>query len=448
MPHFSDFFGLLHETAAISYINTERDNTRLSTNPFLDQYQSPESPGLDTPRTSTPNTHSGSSSPAHSFNIAPISFEADLAAARKLQSEWAQDDYSHELPPNDTTSATELDLRFPPVERTPIAQFELDYPPVDTSFSLDFLTAQRLQAEYDTELQIQESYARQVQHAEQQHSSHYDQDLAEARRLKSEWEAQDASAQQEVSYWQAMWQQEDQQMAAQVEFARGLVKEEEVREEGIKRDVEAAKEAQAQWEADALELEKQVKRATEEAERREAEQRRREAEAEAARRAEEERRARMADCVSCMEEGEKKDMCMLGCEHGYCGGCVAGSYYFPYLIPFPSSMYADKATTQKQSNLPSNPARPSNAATPTLLPRSYPASSLPLSRPATATSSSSSQPRTQNSVQTHTVRSSSLPHLSPDHSPSALLAVLELALYVQVPNMQVSVRRMSQDERF
>jgi hypothetical protein len=36
----------------------------------------------------------------------------------------------------------------------------------------------------------------------------------------------------------------------------------------------------------------------------------------------------MAECVSCMEEGERKDMLVLGCAHAYCGGCIAGSFPF------------------------------------------------------------------------------------------------------------------------
>ncbi|KAN0122125.1 hypothetical protein V8E51_000451, partial [Hyaloscypha variabilis] len=323
-PHFSDFFGLLHETSETSYITTERDNIQPSLNPFSDHYQSPDSPGFDTPRTSTSHTQSRSDSPAHSFKIAPLTFEAELAAARKLQSEWAQDDAKYELPTMETTSVSQFDLKYPPVESsTSINQFQLDYPPIDTNFELDLLTAQRLQAEYDTEQQEQESYARQVQRAEQDQFSYIDGDMAEARRLQSEWEAQDASAQQDVQYWQTMWQQEDQQMAAQAEFARGLLREEEDRAEGIKKDVAAALAAQTQWEADAIELQKQVKRAAEEADRREAEERERLEREEAARRAEEERRAKMAECVSCMEEGERKDMLVLGCTHAYCGGCIA-----------------------------------------------------------------------------------------------------------------------------
>jgi hypothetical protein len=349
-PQFPDLFGLVHDTAtATPYIATWRDNTQPTSNPFSDQYQSYESSGPDTPRTLTPPTlNSQCNSQPYTPTTNTISFEEDVAATRKRQSEWAQDDYNQELLQVDTTLTRQFELKFPPVDSSSISQFEIDYPPVDISLSIDFLTAQNLQAEYDTELQVQESYARQVQHSEKQQWPNFDQDLAEARRLQSEWEAQDASAQQDWKYWQAKSQQENQQMAAQVEFARGVVRWDEEMAEQIERDKAAALAAQAQWEAATMELEAQVKRAVEEAERREAEDRRREAEEEAARRAEEERRdaedrrrqaeeeaalraeqerrARVAECVSCTEEGEKKDMCMLSCEHGYCRGCVAGSY--------------------------------------------------------------------------------------------------------------------------
>jgi hypothetical protein len=135
-------------------------------------------------------------------------------------------------------------------------------------------------------------------------------------------------------------------MAAQAEFAKRLLRDDEEREEVIKRDIEAATTAQAQWEADAIELEQQVRRAVEDAERREEEERRREAEEmerrardEAARKAEEERRMRVAECVSCMEEGERKEMCELGCGHGYCGSCVVGEPPFPLIFSLMLPLY-------------------------------------------------------------------------------------------------------------
>jgi hypothetical protein len=36
------------------------------------------------------------------------------------------------------------------------------------------------------------------------------------------------------------------------------------------------------------------------------------------------RRERMADCTACSEEGEKEEMAMLSCSHGYCTGCIRG----------------------------------------------------------------------------------------------------------------------------
>lgn len=319
---------LLAEDTAASYIKTARDSAQLNINPFSDQYQFPETPGFDTPRTTTSNTNALNSPPQPSNNTS-MSFEEDLAAALKLQSEWAysihQSIYSFDTPPADTTSSTQFDL--------------------------DFLTAQRLQAEFDNELQQQETYARQIYQTEQQLTADLEHDLAEAHRLASQWEAQDESTQEDIKYWQEKWQQEDQQVAAQADFAKEVLRGEQEREESIRRDMAAAMAAQTQWEAEALELEQQARRAAEEAERREEEERRRLAaemaererraqvereriaREEAERRAEEERRRKMAECVSCMEEGERTEMCVLDCGHGYCGSCVAGSFPLSPLSP-------------------------------------------------------------------------------------------------------------------
>jgi DNA repair exonuclease SbcCD ATPase subunit len=247
-------------------------------------------------------------------------FEEDLAAALKRKSEWVdsihQSIYSFNTSPADTTSSTQFDL--------------------------DCLIAQRLQTEFDNELQQQETYAHQIYQSDQQLAADLEHDLAEARSLASQWEAQDEYTQQDIKYWQEKWQHEDQQVAAQADFAKEVLRAEQEREESIRRDMAAATAVQMQWEAEALELERQVRRAAEEAERREEEERRRlaaemaererraqierarVAREEAERRAKEERRRKMAECVSCMEEGERKEMCVLSCGHGYCGGCVTG----------------------------------------------------------------------------------------------------------------------------
>jgi len=327
-PSLWDLFA---EDTATSYIKTARDSAQLDTNPFSDQYQFPETPGFDTPRTTTSNTNAFNSPPQPSNNSSML-FEEDLAAALKLKSEWVdsihQSIYSFDTPPADTTSSPQFDL--------------------------DCLIAQRLQTEFDNELQQQETYAHQIYQTDQQLAADLEHDLAEARSLASQWEAQDEYTQQDIKHWQEKWQHEDQQVAAQADFAKEVLRAEQEREESIRRDMAAATAVQMQWEAEALELERQVRRAAEEAERREEEERRRLAaemaererraqierariaREEAERRAKEERRRKMAECVSCMEEGERKEMCVLSCGHGYCGGCVTGLSSSISLPPFPS----------------------------------------------------------------------------------------------------------------
>jgi hypothetical protein len=340
-PQPPKLFSLPDEDAATSYITTARDCPSSCINPFSDQYKSPESLDLDTPQTSTSHNETSNSPPKILKSHNRILFAEDIAAALTLQLERVdplpQRGHIHDLSPSNN----------------PPNQLEIDY-----------LTAQRLQAELDNEVRQQEIYARQIQ---QQFSADLAHDLAEARRLASQWEAQDETTQQEANFWQQRWRQEDQQVGAQADFAKEMLRaEEEEREESIRRDMAAAMAAQMQWEAEAQKLEAQIRQAAEEAERREEEERRRFAaemaererraqlereriaKEEAERRAEEERRRRMTECVSCRETGERTAMCVLGCGHGYCGGCVTGS--LPYILPlyhrFPPSLFPLKVKEQ------------------------------------------------------------------------------------------------------
>jgi hypothetical protein len=349
---FPDFFNSLDEEGvATSYVTTARDSTPPNTNPFSDQYRSPASLNSETPRAYTPQTDP-LNSPPYSSNNNHISFKEDIAAALKLQFEW------EDAPPQ---RSHDYD---PPLGPGPSQHNQLD---------ADFLAAQRLQAKFDDEAQEQALYVHQIQKAEEQLSTDLEHDLAEARRLASQWEAQDETTQREVNLWQEKLQQEDQQISAQAAFAKEVLRAEEEREESITRDMAAAMAAQMQWEAEALEIEDQARQAAEEAERREEEERRRFAaemaererrarlereriaREEAKRRAEEERKRKMLDCSVCMEEGERTAMCVLACGHGYCGGCVVGLFPLPILITCPFYKKKPNLTKEKyRSNKISN----------------------------------------------------------------------------------------------
>lgn len=146
--------------------------------------------------------------------------------------------------------------------------------------------------------------------ADQQHD--LEQDLAEARSLASQWEAQVETAKKEVRYRQEKWQREGQQMEERAEFAKDVLRAEEEREESFKMDMAAAIAMQAQWEATALELQQQARKAAEEGEKRWEEEERRRVAAEMAKKErrikiERERLAREEAEMSAVEEAEKRE---------------------------------------------------------------------------------------------------------------------------------------------
>lgn len=202
------------------------------------------------------------------------------------------------------------------------------------------------------ELIQQAKYAREVLENEERRAQEIGQALTEARDLSAQWESQDATIEHDISLLQETWRREAIQLGEQVNFANETMRAEEERMAAIKRDMAAAQAIHNQWEQETRELLEQNQRLAEEMERAEEAERQRlvaekaEAEDQARiqrerfareeservrrneqlrrEREEAERRARQADCVSCMETGEKANMCMLPCKHAYCGECIRG----------------------------------------------------------------------------------------------------------------------------
>ncbi|APA08078.1 hypothetical protein SS1G_00267 [Sclerotinia sclerotiorum 1980 UF-70] len=64
--------------------------------------------------------------------------------------------------------------------------------------------------------------------------------------------------------------------------------------------------------------------------------------------AEKEEKAKQADCVSCLETGERANMCVLSCKHAYCGECIAAA--------FRTAFSSKKRFKCCKLNVPINPA--------------------------------------------------------------------------------------------
>ena len=236
--------------------------------------------------------------------------------------------------------------------------FSLENSTTRRQFDLDRLAAQNLQTQFDNEVQQspssqnQDGYTRQMEQEERIRVLDIDAEMEAARRLASEWEAQDGIYEQGLMYLRGKWEKEDRMLEAQVSFADSLRRSEEARDEAIRRDRAAAMAAQHQWEEEVRESEDSARRLVEEIKREEEEEEeereRMRAAAEAAKRiaeelerqeeeelqrlaaeaAEAERRERQADCVVCMEPSDKVNMCLLSCEHYYCGECIVGAFFF------------------------------------------------------------------------------------------------------------------------
>lgn len=122
------------------------------------------------------------------------------------------------------------------------------------------------------------------------------------------------------------WEQEDWWFAEQVAFAETVRRDAKANFNAIQRDQAADWAAQSRWEQEAREKEEEVKAGIEEVKIL-AEELERQEEAERQRLATEaERRERQANCLICTDLSDKANMCLLSCEHYYCGNCITGRF--------------------------------------------------------------------------------------------------------------------------
>jgi hypothetical protein len=303
-----------------------------------------------------------------------MSLSADELTAQMLQAEWdREDELLHSQLQFAVTVGTGSD--------SPLTQFELDMLEAqrlqaelaaeDNRSGLGRLPGQFGSENATTEEQV--VVAQEISHRDARRAARLEREMEEAQRIALEWETQDTRGQQRAIKMQREWEAKDRKILQQEAFAQRLSKREEARLNSLDRDMAAAQAAQAQWEREvqeqreqakrlataeqkrvsdarkkAVEVEQKAKLDKEKAARKAKLEKERKANEEAARKiqleqqkkekqriadakrakelAEKEKKAAKADCASCMEAGEKTNMCMLPCKHAYCGECIAGKY--------------------------------------------------------------------------------------------------------------------------
>ncbi|PQE16746.1 IBR finger domain protein [Rutstroemia sp. NJR-2017a BBW] len=303
-----------------------------------------------------------------------MSLSADELTAQMLQAEWdREDDLLHSQLQFAVTVGTGHDA--------PLTQFELDMLEAqrlqaelaaeDNQNGLGRLRG-RFESEDDT-TEEQVAVAQEISQADARRAARLEREMEEAQRIALEWETEDTRRQQRAINMQREWEEKDRRILKQEAFAKRLSKREEARLNSLDRDMAAAQAAQAQWEREvqeqreqakrlataeqkrvsdarkkAVEVEQKAKIDKEKAARKAKLEKERKANEEAARKiqleqqkkekqrladakrakelAEKEKKAAKADCASCMEAGEKANMCMLPCKHAYCGECIAGAF--------------------------------------------------------------------------------------------------------------------------
>jgi hypothetical protein len=216
----------------------------------------------------------------------------------------------------------------------------------DLSFALELQT--RLNAE-SNELEEQAELAQKLAITEQLRFVNQEDYLVAARHMQDQWERDDEIERQNAIRLQEIWNAEDIQLQEQQRFAQELAQADEERMAHIRRDTAASHIAQREWNNDIRAEEKRTRRATMNQIRMDKEKRK-QAEAEAAearrvaRNAQEklerqqeaerqrieaqelERQAHHVECLACLDRFDRSSMCILPCQHAYCGTCIKGEF--------------------------------------------------------------------------------------------------------------------------
>ncbi|KAM0158942.1 hypothetical protein ACHAQE_000712 [Botrytis cinerea] len=329
------------------------------------------------PRTSRSKATSSSSSSSNS------TLTSDELTAQRLQAEWDREDDLIQL---QLRFARNLETRSPSPSQFELDRIEaqrLQAQIEEEQAASDARRAARLERETEEAIRIATEWENEDSHAaalqreweEQERRLGEQEDLARILLRRDEERA--ASLERDLAAAQAAQAQWEQEVHQQEEETRRVSEDEEKRERQAKRRREAREAAEAERKAELekeraarKEAEKKVRLETERLQRQQVEkkakldrehrinedaakkiqveaqkkeklrvadskkarelaekEKQRVADAKKARElAEKEKKARQADCVSCMEVGEKVKMCVLSCKHAYCGECIAGAF--------------------------------------------------------------------------------------------------------------------------
>ncbi|KAM3080906.1 hypothetical protein ACMFMG_004867 [Clarireedia jacksonii] len=291
-------------------------------------------------RSSSPSPRKSTTTRSSRRDASPpgMSLSADELTAQMLQAEWDREDHFLQ-------SQLQYAVTVGSGRNSPLTQFELD-----------MLEAQRLQAElaaedsqnglgrlpgqFDLEnatTEEQVAFAQEISKADARRTARLEREMDEAQRMALEWETEDTrlnSLDRDMAAAQAAQDQWEREVQEQREQAKQLADAEEKRvSDARKKAVEVERKAKLDREKAARKarLEKERKANEEAARKIQLEQQKKEkqrlADAKRAKElAEKEKKAAKADCASCMEAGEKANMCMLPCKHAYCGECITGAF--------------------------------------------------------------------------------------------------------------------------
>ncbi|ESZ96061.1 hypothetical protein SBOR_3538 [Sclerotinia borealis F-4128] len=186
-----------------------------------------------------------------------------------------------------------------------------------TSLEGDLAAAQAAQAQWEQEVQEQENQARRATKDEERREG-------EARKRRATAEAAEAEQKSKLEKERAARKEAEKKVRVETER---LQRQQAEKKAKLDREQRANEEAAKKIQLEARKKEKlrveDAKNAREMAEK----EKQRVTDAKKARELlEKEKKARQADCVSCMEAGEKAKMCVLSCEHAYCEECIGGAF--------------------------------------------------------------------------------------------------------------------------
>lgn len=316
-----------------------------------------------------------------------MSVSADELTAQKLQAEW---DRENDVLQSQRQFALDLENK----RRSPLSQFHLDRLEAQRlQAQLEEEDARNGLGRFRDRVDIEDGTVEEQARYAREHAARLEREMVLARRLAAEWQDEDNLSQQNVTRMQRQWEEQDRSLVQQEDFAKSLDRdmaaaeaaqiqwERELREQEVQarkvtaverrreedtRRAAAAEIAEAERRA-RLEKERAARKEAErnmrletsrlqrqEVERKARQDRARKANEEAARRiqqesqrkdkqraadakrardlVEREKKAKQAECASCMEAGEKANMCLLPCKHAYCGECTSGKSSPPVIL--------------------------------------------------------------------------------------------------------------------